>query len=314
MGVVCAVSMDTQLRLSNKRCLTFIVMAAESSKIESESDQHLTYLSKIPEKPPNFRISYDHPIALLSEENVGVTEPIYECEDGKKVSVKIFKGREQKLESFRRECEMLKSLDSHCVVRFEGAYQDPDNDELLLVMEPIRCTLYQYLQNQNAMDTAKVIEICSAVCDALSYLHHLSPLIVHGSVSMWNIMLTTDEKVKLANFCRAEHKLENFCIVSDNHPTFPQVPELRVHGGPYDEKVDIFALGIVMNEVASRKEVIHFTSALPKVPATQEELFRDACRFIKDDHPLKEIMLKCMQFDPKERFDSAASVAHLLKG
>jgi serine/threonine protein kinase len=68
------------------------------------------------------------------------------------------------LRNFKKECEQLKHLNHHNIVKCIGTYQGEKSP--ILVMELMHETLNTYLErNKGKLSPDRVMEICSAVCE-----------------------------------------------------------------------------------------------------------------------------------------------------
>ena len=78
-------------------------------------------------------------------------------------------------------------------------------------------------------------------------------------------------------------------------------PEAMLEQSRYNEKLDIFSLGVLMLEVATQQP--------PEVDLVgigrDKEILRrrEDLSKLEDDHPLKPLILSCLEDDPKERPD-----------
>jgi serine/threonine protein kinase len=155
------------------------------------------------------------------------------------------------MQQFSHECKFLKSIDHLNIVKLIGAYYDDKTQEQMLVMELMEGDLKQYHLLVNKVN--EQCKICKDVASALVYLHQQYPPIVHCDVTSGNILLSTDGHTKLAGFGSAQRKLS--CGYFDTAAPGTMVympPEALLPQSAYDEKIDIFSLGVVMTEVVTQ--------------------------------------------------------------
>ena len=234
--------------------------------------------------------------------------------DGKDVAVKrLYRHRgDTVLQNFRCECDLLEGVDHPHVVEFKGAFYDETTDEPILVMELMAENLRQYLErNRGQLSRQKQLEICSAIVRGLRFLHTRSPPIVHRDLTDKNILLDADGVVKIGDLGQAKLKTaEYFSTTFPGQVSF-MPPEAAVAGNShYNEKLDMFSLGVLMLEIATQK---HPRRDLTGINTTPEVLRRrgDLSKLDKD-HPLQPLILSCLNDNPKERPDIVAVHTELL--
>ena len=242
--------------------------------------------------------------------------------DGKPVAVKrlpgllleIAKSSSRRLQQFSHECNLLKSMDHLNVVKFIGAYYDEQTQEPVLVMELMERHLRQYLNKAKGhMSVIEQCKICKDIASALVYLHLQDPPIAHCNVTCGNILLSADGLTKLAGFGSAQRKPA--CGYFDTKAPGAVVympPEALQYQPAYDEKIDVFSLGVVMVEVASTQSPPSVgwsnIGKVKEIVRRQSDLSK-----IAEDHPLEPIILRCLQDNPRDRPNSAAVLKELQK-
>lgn len=196
--------------------------------------------------------------------------------------------------------------------------------ELYLAMElvdgPPLSKILRWLGSCGAVATTEVVaEVAVQLCDALAYAHGLEdeagkPLeIVHRDVSPQNILVTSSGFVKLTDFgiARSTDRLSRTATGVLRGKIHYLAPE-QIRGEPYDHRVDIYALGIVMFELA--------TGARPFSGESEAALLynilgsRVQSRDKLDELPeaLRTAILRMLLPDPSHRFFSALEVREAL--
>ena len=267
-------------------------------------------------KPPSLKIG--------KEINRGAYGSVHFGElDGKPVAVKRIhrllleaaKGQSDSqlvLTDFKRECQLLEQLNHPNLVDFRGAFYDETTDEPILVMERMAENLQELLQrNQTGLSLQKQLEICLGITCGLRFLHTCTPPIVHRDLTDKNVMFDKDGVVKIGDFGQSKLKANNADYFSTAQPgaILFMPPEAVQEQSHYNEKLDIFSLGVIMLEVATqqppcvglvgigmKKEILRRTKDLSK---------------LEEDHPLKSPILSCLEDDPKERPDTGALFTQL---
>ena len=207
----------------------------------------------------------------------------------------------------------LLSSDHPGFVNIIGAYYDKQAGETMLVMELMKKNLEQYLAEvKGHLSVAEQCMMCRDIASALVYLHQQDPPIAYCDLTSKNILISFDGQVKLGVCDQAQQKppggyfdeLAPGCVVY-------MPPETLRRGARYDEKIDVFSLGVVMTEIATQhppsvglmnigivKEIKRRQSDLSKIP---------------EDHPLKPIILQCLQDNPVDKPNSASVLKEIKK-
>ena len=271
-----------------------------------------------PPKPPGLTI------CIGKEINRGAWGTVYEGNlNGQPVAVKkihnaLLEGAEIEgttesvLEGFHRECVLLEKADHRNVVKFYGAYYDQATGEPILVMERMKENLRDYLKRKRGkISLQEAIEICLSIARALRYLHCLPQPIVHRDLNDENIMISEDGTVKIGDLGQSrlkEHNAVYFYSLGPGAITF-MPPESLKEGARYNEKIDTFSAGVLMLEVATQLPPVVKPiniGAVKEVVRRKADLSR-----LPEDHPLKPIVVHCLEDDPKKRKSTTWLYEHL---
>ena len=209
---------------------------------------------------------------------------------------------EQVMTDFKRECQLLEKLHHPHVVDFRGAFYDETTDEPVLVMERIRENLREFLErNRNDLSQQKQLLICLEIARGLRFLHTHTPPIVHRDLTDKNVMFGKDGLVKIGDLGQSRLKANNAEYFNTAQPgAIPFMPpEAMQEQSRYNERLDIFSLGVLMLEVATQQP--------PRVGlvgiGTVKEIIRrrEDLSKLEEEHPMKPLILSCLEDDPKER-------------
>ena len=186
----------------------------------------------------------------------------------------------------------LLSSDHPGFVNIFGAYYDKQTGETMLVTELMKENLGQYLAEfKGHLSVVEQCTMCRDIASALVYLHQQDPPIAYCALTSRSILITFDGQVKLGACDEAQQKPPGGYFDEPQPGTAIYMPpEALRDGARYDEKIDVFSLGVVMTEIATQhppsvrlmnigivKEIKRRQSDLSKIP---------------EDHPLKPIILQ----------------------
>ena len=201
------------------------------------------------------------------------------------------------------------------IVQFLGVHFQQGVPAPILVMEFLPTNLTSHIEQHNILPADVNCSILHDVALALCYLHSQTPPIIHQDLSSNNILLTPNMKAKISDFGKAKRLFEN---------NSAGVPKLTTNGPPgtidfsphelfmanpvYDTYIDEFSYGIMMIHVLSGKwpapeigptytEPDHGT-LIAVTEADQRKALLDG---IGQDHPLMDLILKCLHMYPPAR-------------
>ena len=147
----------------------------------------------------------------------------------------------------RREIEIQSNLRHPNVLRLYGHFYD--SKRIFLILEFAgRGELYKHLRKENRFPEWKAAEYIIQMAAALKYLHKKH--IMHRDIKPENILVGVHGEVKISDFGWSVHAPNNrrqtMCGTLDYLP-----PEMLKPGSQdkyYNEKVDIWSLGVLMYE------------------------------------------------------------------
>ena len=208
---------------------------------------------------------------------------------------------------------LLKQLVHPHIVKFIEFYESEDGDHTL-VMERLDCNLRSYLERHaGKLSRERQIDFCLQIADAVHYLHSQQPPVAYRDLSGRKVLLSGDGMLKLC-LCLQAARLPSCGYFDDSQPGMLvyMPPETLTHDARYDEKMDIFSLGVVMLQIATQCSPTVGVSGIGTVPEIIRRI--DDLSRLPEDHPLKPIILQCLRDDPGERPDSGAVLRMLNEG
>lgn len=153
---------------------------------------------------------------------------------------------EKGLQHLREEVRIMCQLDHPSIVRLEEVYEN--ESEIYLIQE--LCTggdLFDRLDEQSDFhySESKCAKLVKQMLSSIRYLH--SKKIIHRDLKLENFLFSSPDKdsdLKMIDFGLSKHfayagELQNECVGTP----YTVAPEIIV--SQYDEKVDIWALGVI---------------------------------------------------------------------
>jgi serine/threonine protein kinase len=262
-------------------------------------------------------------LRLLGKGGMGTVYEAFDEELGTSVALKVMR-TDLALDSsardrFHREINLARQITHPNTCRIFDLFRH--NDLLFLTMEILHGeTLHQKIQREGRISPSEAIPILLQVSDALGAIHGAG--IVHRDLKSSNIILVTQEhrfRVVVTDFGLAItlpgkgslHVTQTGQVLGT--PEF-MAPE-QLTKGSITPATDVYAFGLVMYET--------LTSELP---LAGESALTIAARRISEDAPsprslvpdlerkLERTISRCLERDPKHRFQNAAEVSAALTG
>jgi eukaryotic-like serine/threonine-protein kinase len=212
---------------------------------------------------------------------------------------------------FLREIRTLATLDHPNIAQLHTALQI--GNELLMVMEFVDGLTLQKMAQQAPLLPQQIINYMHQLMAALSFAHARG--VVHRDIKPANILVTADGVVKLTDFGIAKSKAiseltqPGTTVGSLNYMS----PEQATGKCSVDGRSDIYSLGITMYELlagclpfADESAYVVLHNQLhhpPRPPIELNPLLPKA---------LNDVILKALEKDPANRFQSAASFSDAL--
>lgn len=233
------------------------------------------------------------------------------------VAVKIlkteFNSDEEFVNKFKKESQAAAKLSHPNIVNiFDVGFSD---DHHYIVMELVSGnTLKDYLVHmQGFMREEAIINIVMQVASALTEAHHKD--IIHRDIKSQNILVSENGSIKVADFGIARAATTSTLvntkeIIGSVHYASPE----QARGGYVDARSDIYSLGIMMYELATKE--LPFEGDTPVTVALKQ---------IKDELPnpqdvnseisegLASIIQKATEKNPSERYQDMMAFIEDLK-
>ena len=212
---------------------------------------------------------------------------------------------------FKQEAQAAAALQSPYIV---SVYDwGKDGDTYYIIMEYLRGTdLKSGIKKHGALDCKKVAQIGSQIAQALSVAHRHD--IIHRDIKPQNIMVQPDGNIKVMDFgiarAKNSHLTQDNSVLGTAHYVSPE----QTQGKELGPTTDIYSLGIVMYEAATGQVPFQGDDAISvalkqvnKPPSPPSQLNPAV------DPSLESIILKCMQKNPADRFQTALELYHVLR-
>lgn len=251
---------------------------------------------------------------LLSELGRGAMGVVFKAHDQKLdeiVAIKMLKPGsvdEQSLDRLKSELKLARRITHPNVLRTYDFGEA--GDAPYLSMEYVSgMTLRELLDRRGRLPYGAALRIARQLCAGLEAVHEVG--VLHRDIKPGNVMLEHRGNAKLMDFGISRPARSRESAATDEISGTPHymAPE-QLQGGQPDQRTDIYSLGIVLEEL--------FTGGLPFSGDSAMEIA--AARLHKPPIPpshywsaipdeLEAIVLRCIAFEPADRYQDAGSLA-----
>ena len=224
---------------------------------------------------------------------------------------------------FEEECHLLSQVHHPNIVQFLGVYFQQGVQAPILVMEFLPTNLTSCIEQYTILLKEISYSILHDVALGLRYLHGQTPPIIHRDLSSNNVLLTPNMTAKISDLGVA--RILNLTPLQVSRmtqtPGTPAYmpPEVMVASPKYNKSVDEFSYGIVMIHMFSGRwpePQVGPNRTEPDgrlIPVTEAERREVFLRAIGNDHPLMDLILKCINNHPQARAHASEIVERLAK-
>ncbi|KAL4441400.1 hypothetical protein ABPG74_013695 [Tetrahymena malaccensis] len=167
---------------------------------------------------------------------------------GAKFAIKIMNLKNmnsfQEIQGIEREVRVHSLLKHPNIIEYHDSFQE--NEFVFIVLDyASNGNLYSLLYKKRSFSEKEAYKYFSQTCEAIKYLHSIN--IVHRDLKPENILLDDEFNIKVCDFGWCTEDIENprntFCGTYEY-----MAPEI-VFRQPYDYRIDIWALGVLIYEL-----------------------------------------------------------------
>ena len=253
---------------------------------------------------------------------------VYLAEDtqlGRKVALKVLPPEltrdRERLERLEREARAVAALNHPNIVTLHSV-EEADGVRFLTMEYVEGRTLAESLP-AGGLPTKRFFEVAVPLAEALAAAHEKG--VIHRDLKPGNVMVTPEGRVKVLDFGLAKltqaegtaaSQLSTEAVTGEGRVagTVPYMSPEQIEGRPIDHRSDIFSLGVVLYEMATGRRPFTGDSS----PALISSILRDAPLPVSGSRPdlpepLGGVLSRCLDKDPRQRYQSALDVRHALE-
>lgn len=281
-----------------------------------------------PGEPASERLGRYRILEELGRGGMGIVYRAEDTELGREVALKVLPSElvedRDRVARLKREARTLASLSHPCIIALY-AVEEIDG-QLVLVMELAQGRTLGEVLPARGYGPEKLFRLAIPLVDGLATAHARG--IVHRDLKPSNVVVTPEGRIKILDFGLAKLRADLSEPVASDLTTEPltapgavagtaayMAPE-QIRGAPADERSDIFAVGILLYQMATGQHP--FRRKADRSPDVVSSILRDeppSVSALKPGLPrhLERILRSCLEKDPEKRFQSAKDLRNQLE-
>ena len=216
------------------------------------------------------------------------------------------------MERFLREIKVVAGLEHPGIAALRTALRV--NSQILMIMEYVAGNSLDQILQQGRMEAARAVGFTRQALDALGYAHHRG--VVHRDVKPSNILVTSDDRVKLTDFGIASRsgdpKLTGVGVALGSlHYMSPE----QMKAEQLDGRSDLYSVGVTLYEMITGQTPVQGNSYYTIIQAHIQSKPRPAVELVPGLAPeLSRVLEKSLEKTPEARFQTAEQFQAALIG
>ncbi|CAL8074571.1 unnamed protein product [Calicophoron daubneyi] len=248
-------------------------------------------------------------IEILGEGASGVVHKARNKFNQQLVAIKTMKiSKQPNRDLIISEIEVMKELRHDNIVNYLDSFLLKDTNELWVVMEFLDGGSLTTVVTETVMDVPTMAAVVRECVKAVAYLHERN--IIHRDIKSDNVLLGRHGQVKVTDF--------GFCAQLGNRQSkrctmvgtpYWMAPEVVNKTEKYDQKIDIWSLGIMVIEMIDGEPPFYREKPLKALMLIQENN-RPQPKTKNLDPLLVDFIDKCLVFAPERRATAKELLMH----
>ncbi len=279
-------------------------------------------VSALPQGSPLQPGSRLHQYRIVHKADEGGMGVIYQAEDtllSRRVALKFIQPRASRSpltrKRFLQEARAAAALSHPAITSVFELFEH--EGQVVLVMEWIDGrSLKQLIRREGPVEWQRLTAWMIQACEGLQEAHRQG--IVHRDIKSSNLMLSSQDKIKITDFGLAKEWSDETATYSDSDltqegmlvGTIDYISPEQARGEPVDGRSDLYSLGVVFFEGLTGQLPFH-----RKTPAaTLKAIFSEPAPYLglynlENADRLDRVMQRLLEKSPSKRYESAAALS-----
>ena len=229
---------------------------------------------------------------------------------GKRYAAKQYRDAEDDvlIRTFGENSELCKIRHPN-LLPYYGVCKLAVHNTTVVVMEKIERNLHTFLEGD--VSQVQKFQILYDVIRGLNHLHTQRPAIIHGHLSVNNILLNAKGLAKISDF--GNFHMVKSGLSSTAHASLNYMSPEALEGRDPNNKMDVFALGHLSVYVINQSQPDPLKrptyrddqgKLIPRTEVQRREEYLEQVKLQLDDgemHPLYSIIIRCLKDEASER-------------
>ncbi|MEJ2636159.1 MAG: protein kinase [Calditrichia bacterium] len=241
---------------------------------------------------------------ILRELGRGGMGIVYLAEDkrlGRKVALKFLTDENLSREKILKEARLASQLQHPGIVTIYDVLENPSGT--CIVMEYVEGDSLEHFLKTHRIDIPFALRLARQIIEIVADAHQYN--LVHGDLKPSNIIITPQGKPKLLDFGLAG-LISTPADTLSISGTFPYIAPEKIIGSPNTEQTDIYALGNILYRLFTGISPFEKSHQSAQIYAIMHDIPRSPNQLNKKlPAILGDIILRCLEKEPKSRYTSA---------
>jgi serine/threonine protein kinase len=255
-------------------------------------------------------------IEELGKGGMGKVYKVFDTKIKEVVALKLIRPEistdEKTIERFNNELRLARKISHRHVCRMYDLGEEGTSRFITMEYVPGE-DLKRFIKRSGQLTVSKAVSIAKQICEGLAEAHHIG--VIHRDLKPQNIMIDADGNTRIMDFGIARF-LEGEGVTTQGvligTPDYMSPEQTEMEG--VDQRSDIYALGVILFEMVTGR--VPFEGKTPISIAMKHKSEpppdpRNLNPQVTDG--LSQVILKCMQKEKRDRYQSAEELLADLK-